>query len=509
MNILLINPPTLFRGKNIYYITKNLTQQQIPYYKRLWVSDRDKIKGTTSFPFEHLGLQSIKSFLSKRGHNVTILNACIERHSTLLQTVDDIHINWDLIGFTGPQDVYYENLWLATEIRKKGYTKHITIGHDFATLNHQEILLQDSPFDSVIRGEGEFTLLELANALENKQSLKKIHGLTYKSNEKIHINTPRKTIFNLDELDWVDRSDLPKVLDMNFSPSIYTQRGCPYKCSFCTTGKVSRLSSSKNIWRKRSYENVVNEIQFLKEKYKIPYLSIVDDLYIGKGRAASAHSILIAEELIRRNISIKYMADTRIDCINYNIFKILKKSGLNKVFIGIENGSSNTLNIFQKGYNPSIISEKLAILDDLDIKYILGFIMFNPYETLEGLKESIKLIEKTNLNDYELFLQSVRIYSGTNLHLKLKQDNMITGEFPLYEGIYKNEKVLQIKNILTKISNESIKLLSGNTVNEIEFRYHMYQVLSKSFKKIVNDAIIGKNINITHQEIIHEIEKRK
>ena len=339
MNILLINPPTLYRGFDHASLTKlDLNYPVTPYYERLWLSDRGK-KGFTTFPGEHLGLQSLKSNLLQHHHSVDIINACLERHTTLYETLSTVAENeFDLIGFTGPQDVFAEVYWLANKIREKGFTKHITLGHDFATLNHELLLKKYKDFDSVIRGEGEHTIVKLASSLEKSSDLKAIDGLTFRleSTGGIISNKSRLPIQNLDDLPWVDRDDLGKVKRLHFSPSIYTKRGCPYQCSFCTTGMVAIREGIRgsNVWRKRSASKVVDEMEILSKNYKVKYLSIVDDLYLAKGKDGAEHALTIAEEMISRNLSIQYMIDCRIDSIDLNHFELLKKSGLNKVFVG-------------------------------------------------------------------------------------------------------------------------------------------------------------------------------
>ena len=142
MEIVLVNPPTLYRAKSVDEIQElELFSGTIPYYERLLTLDTGKINGFSTLPGEHLGLQSISGYLHLHGHRVNIVNACVELHSSLSQTLKKIlQYSFDLIGFSGPLDVFGENAWLALRLREKGFTGHITLGHDFATLNHKIIL---------------------------------------------------------------------------------------------------------------------------------------------------------------------------------------------------------------------------------------------------------------------------------------------------------------------------------------------------------------------------------
>ena len=512
MNILFINPPTLYRGfSNTRLNELDLRTPVMAYYEKLWLSDRNK-KGFTTFPGEHLGLQSLKSNLLQHNHTVTILNACLESHTTLYETLSKIiPIDYDLIGFTGPQDVFAEICWLANEIRETGFTKYIALGHDFATLNHELILKKYPEFDFVIRGEGEQTIVALANCLESNGNLRNIDGLTFrvKNTGEIISNKPRTPIQNLDDLPWVDRGDIEKVKQLRFSPSIFTRRGCLYQCSFCTTGMVPihETIRGREVWRKKSTSNVVDEMEYLSKKHRVSYLSIVDDLYLAKGKDGAEHALSIAEEMIRRNLSTQYMIDCRVDSIDFQTFDLLKKSGLNKVFIGVESGSENTLRHFRKGYRSSLIKEKLTILDTLGIEYVLGFIMFNPYETIDGLLQSINLLKELNLRDFELFLQSVRIYSGTQLHFALRQDNLIEGEFPFYQANYVNDDVAKIKDFMNKIGENSINILKSKMGKNVDFRDTVYTIILNAITEMINSAKTETDLSHVYENLMTEINR--
>src|SRR5439155_1275196 len=108
----------------------------------------------------------------------------------------------------------------------------------FATLNHQVLLNLCPEFDSIVRGEGEVTICELADALEQKRPLEHVQGLSFHGPTGVVNNPPSSVVADLDQLPWVTRYDLPSVLGLGMSASIFTKRGCPYQCTFCTTGAV-------------------------------------------------------------------------------------------------------------------------------------------------------------------------------------------------------------------------------------------------------------------------------
>lgn len=445
MELLLVNPPTLHRGRALKELEPD--RRTTPYYDLLKRVNREP----WSLPGEHLGLQSIQASADAHGHTSYVLNACIEMHSTLTQTLNRIQDHKvGLVGFSGPLDVFSENLWLAQQLREAGYTGHITLGHDFATLNHSDILRLFPEFDSIVRGEGEITLSELATALDQNLDLTDISGITYRKGTKIVTNPPRPVIPTLDELPTVNREKLHSVLEVGLAPSIYTSRGCPYRCTFCTTGAVPDAEGifGPARWRLRSPARVVDEVEFLSSEYGIRWVTMVDDLYLSKGRFGVRHALEIAHELLERQIDIEYMIDVRVDSIDEKTFALLRRSGLRKVFIGVESGSPLALASYGKGYHPEIIRKKLATLEDMDIDFILGYIFFSPLDTLEGLSQSLKLVVDLNVRDFSLFLQSVRVYPGTPLHHELARRGLLEGEFPFLSALYPNPFIERIRGIM-------------------------------------------------------------
>ncbi|HEY9285120.1 MAG TPA: radical SAM protein [Pyrinomonadaceae bacterium] len=463
MDILLVNPPTLSRGKGVQGIDPDLPS--MPYYRLLTV-ESGRPEGFSTMPGEHLGLQSLQASLESSGHRVDVLNACVGLHATLRQTLNTAQRErYDVIGFTGPLDVFGENLWMARALRDAGYTGHITLGHDFATLNHELVLRLYPEFDSVVRGEGEETVKELARALQTGGDLAQVPGLSFRRGNGIVCNKPRPPLEDLDILPWVTRYDAHRVTGLGMSLGVFTKRGCPYLCTFCTTGAVpiGEGYAPRARWRQRSATSVVDEIEMLVQDFGAKSVTIVDDLYLSKGAAGCAHALEVAEELLRRDLRIQYMIDCRVDSIERDVFKVLKKSGLKKVFVGVESASEAALSNFRKGYRPDSIRERLRTLDELGVEYVLGYIFFSPFETLDGLEQNLRFVSDLGRGDYTLFLQSVRVYPGTPLQRQLAESGLLIGEFPFYKAAYLDPSVKQIRDLMLGFESLSLPHLEASS----------------------------------------------
>jgi radical SAM superfamily enzyme YgiQ (UPF0313 family) len=489
MNILLVNPPTLFRRQTgAAWRDCDPAAEHMPYYQALFELTAEN--GRSTVPGEHLGLQSIQSSLEADGHRVTVVDACAELHSSLARTLARIQEHpYDLVGFTGPVEVLAENLWLASSLRQSGYSGHITIGHDFATLNHERILSLYDEIDSVVRGEGEVTARELAAALSARTPLSAVRGLTFRDGGRVVVNPSRSVVDDLDRLPPVARPNTRQVMRIGLSPAVYTRRGCPYECAFCTTGAVPKAEgvNGKNRWRRRSAAAVVDELEYLVKDFGVRHVTMVDDLYLTKGSAGSQHAVEVAEEILRRHLTIEYMIDCRVDSIDREVFATLKRSGLRRVYVGVESGDDEVLLAFRKGYASSRIAERLRVLTELGLDYIPGFIMFTPTATLAGLEQSRQLIGQMDTHKRLLmFFSEATVYPGTPLEHDLRHRGLLRGEFPHYTAEYADPQVSRLRRRMKEFTRLALpRLLGRKGADRDRLETAVRDMLMRSFGEMI------------------------
>ena len=437
MKILLIKPPAT--------IISHCLDRDSSFLESFSSSILDK--GVFSFyPFESLDLITIKANLKNAGYSVRILDACLEEI-----TIDDVikesmKDDYSIIGFTGTQPVFRENVRIAQRLKELGVRAHLTAGGISASLNHYELLSQYSCFDSIVRGEGELTVVELANSVEKNYTLEKIKGLSYrdKESQKIIVNPEREPIDNLDRLPFPDRSQAPLVLDKGFSLGIDSSRGCGHsRCSFCsmpTLASSLKLSKEKQ-WRYRSPSNIVDEIESLVCRFGIDKISFADAHFLGAGEEGRARAIAIAHEIQRRKLTIKFFFQTRADDVQFDLFKTLKESGLGCVFIGIESSVQRILDIYKKGITPTINERAITILRKLKIKFVVGYILFDPFSSFEELVESFKYLESLQYYDLYKYLRQLMIIPKSEIFHLLNSQGRISGDFLWYDYRFVDKKI--------------------------------------------------------------------
>jgi len=296
-----------------------------------------------------IGLCSLASYLIKNGYEVKILDANVLH----LSTVDIVRYlknqSAQLVGIYVNTPSCHVVAKLVEEIKKANVVQSIVAGGPHITFL-AESSLEQIPFDYCVIGEGEKTLLELANSIEsNSKNLSNVDGLVFKtSDNRIIVNKPRGRISDLDTLPFPAIHLLPPISKykpyllhykkLPFMP-IITSRGCPHQCIFCNTpfGKSVSLHSA---------EYVVDYVEFLTKQFGVKEVFFCDDTFsINENRIYD-----ICRLLKRKRIAISWYANMHANIKDKGIFKEMKKSGCWLVAIGVESGDERILRLIKKMY---------------------------------------------------------------------------------------------------------------------------------------------------------------
>jgi anaerobic magnesium-protoporphyrin IX monomethyl ester cyclase len=229
-------------------------------------------------------------------------------------------------------------------------------GGQHFTATAQESLETYPEIDVIIRGEGEQTLVELAQATSRNSSLSRIRGISFRHNEKVLHNPPQPLIENLNELPLPGYHFVEDVIHkyhftVMAGPKagyalVEGSRGCQHRCSFCTQWR-----HWQGIWRAKSPKRIADEIESCYRNYGIKFLWLTDD-NLGLGTRAND----LCDEIIRRGISDDIMWFMQIRCDDVvrhrKLLPRMRKSGLQWVLLGAESHSASTLEKFNKETSP-------------------------------------------------------------------------------------------------------------------------------------------------------------
>ncbi len=407
-----------------------------------------------SNPQPSVGLAYIASILRDNGYNVSILDAYVSQLGAG-EILDEVASrNVDLIGIsvlTTSVDVVTE---LIKRIRKQLPQLKIVLGNMHASLFCDEIL-NDHLADFIIHREGEYAMLELVKALENGDDPQSVKGISFRDDGHI-IHTPvRPFITELDKLPFPAWDLFPldsyhtdprtEVISGKTERLILATRGCPNACTFCSS-RTERSMGSK--YRMRSPVNIVDEMEYMHERYKSEVFSFMDMAFPLK----KAHAMAVFQEMIDRGINKKvvWCTECRVKPIDHEIFKAMREAGCVRINFGIESGSNRILKALKKGFTLDDVRRAVGMARKVGIEVDGMFMMGLPTETDQEIRATIDFAIELNVR-YAIFNIFVP-YPGCELYDMLSAQDKVSfkswSEFTSYPT-YTSRKPIYVPDGLT------------------------------------------------------------
>lgn len=376
-----------------------------------------------------LGLAYIAAFLKKHGYEVSILDPIIlDPKGRKEGNWIHIGLDWDNIadkvstykpGMVGISSMYTSQKEAAHRLLNvvKDIDRNIVtvVGGAHPSAVPQEVLA-DRNVDYVVVGEGELTMLQILQHLENHLSLGEIEGIGYRRNDEFVIKHRLNLIEDLDSLPFpawdlleMDRYARHKVRHPGNKSVPYfgvcTSRGCPMNCLFCSVRTIWGRH-----WRARSAKNVVDEIETLRKNYGIEMIEFVDDsLLVNKKRMDE-----ICDEILRRKLNISWMGSVNIDHVQRDLLRKMRKSGCISIDFGIESGNQEIRDkIIRKPISVEHAKEVMKWCRDLNIWTNAFFIVGIPGENEKTFLETINFSKELNSDSASFFVS--RLIPGTDL----------------------------------------------------------------------------------------------
>lgn len=332
-------------------------------------------------------------YLEKEGYEVRLVDA-IANNWNEADTLNDIEkFNPELVVIDSNFSSLNNDIGFANRIKENKDILTVLVGPP-ASQFPNEIL--EKGIDFVARFEFEQTLKELLESLKNNKNFSKIKGLSYKINGKIVHNKNRAPTTSefLDELPFVSKVYKKHLnikdyfLSHSFYPmvQIFTGRGCPNYCTFCSWPET--LMGRE--YRVRSVKNVVDEFEYIKNELpEIKEIFIEDDSFtIDKKRLIS-----FCDELKSRNLKISWSCQSRAD-LDYKTMKLMKDAGCRLLDVGYESGNDEILKNIKKGTTVSQLRAFTVNAKKAGLKILADFVIGFPGETKETAKETITFIKE-------------------------------------------------------------------------------------------------------------------
>lgn len=367
-----------------------------------------------------LGIAYMAGVLQENNIDVEILDASAEDMDFKDVEKELLKRKPDLVALTALTPTIGRALETAQVVKETLPDSIVVMGGYHPTFNFIETL-EDENVDIVIRGEGEYIMLNLVQALENQSSLHDVKGIVFedKNSKEIVVNPEAPLIQDLDELPFPALNLLPmkkyRLLDMDtHMTTMITTRGCPMQCSFCSSAAMH----GKKI-RERSVENIVDEIEYLKTNYDIDTIAFMDDTFTLKKRKVMA----ICDEILKRNIEIMWGCTSRVDTLDEKLLKKMKEAGCITIFIGVESADQQQLDNMCKNTTIAKIENAFKIAHKLKIRTIASVALGMPGDTKEIMNKTVKFVHKLKPN-YAIYSLATP-YLGTRFYKEAFEKNLI------------------------------------------------------------------------------------
>jgi len=403
---------------------------------------------------ENLGLRSIAAYLNHAGVRVSIAPCQKLTRQELLARI--FRARPKIVGFS----LIFQRMLpdfsdLIAYLRKKGIKAHFTIGGHYPTFEYQRILDEIPGLDTVIRHEGEITLLELTERLNKPEDWDNIKGLVYRKNGTIAVNPSRPLIANLDSLPSVIRSRNPERHRGIGICSLSSSRGCYYNCCFCSIQEFYREPKGPKR-RSRSARNVVKEMDNLFHEFGIRVFIFQDDDWFMKGQQHQKFIIDFLDELNIRGLDdqILWRISCRIDDLDASLLRRMQRAGLISVYLGIESGSDAGLKTFNKHYCVEDVYNAISMLEDIGMPYEYGFMILEPDSTMATVRENIEFLkwiaeEGASLANF----CKMAPYAGTPIARRLHEESRIRGSAASPEYSFLDPRLNFLQFFISKTFN--------------------------------------------------------
>ncbi len=341
----------------------------------------------TSGCFPPIGLLYIASSLENEGYKVEVIDYYCEKNP--IEKIQRHLKSSDAIGINVYSKSIPEISHIINIIKEIDSDIPIILGGPHCTF-HPDSALIDIPADISVEGEAEQSIKEVAKALNQSKDFSEIPGVYYRKNNEIKKGKPFKLINDLDSIKFPARHLIDKYVycygkinkEYFYTPKftcMMTSRGCPFRCSFCTRHMVT------STYRKRSADNVVNELKIIDEKYDS--VGMLDDNFLQDKKRVFKIMDKIIDSRIDLNI---YVLGARVDSADSELYKKMKKAGVTHISFGIESGNQDIIDFYNKKITLKQIAKAVTLAKKMDFLVTGSFILGAPFETIDHIKKTVK-----------------------------------------------------------------------------------------------------------------------
>lgn len=338
-------------------------------------------------PYVPLGILYLSSHLRRKGFEVEVYDSTFGSKDELFRILRNEPPA--VLGIYGNLMTRRNVVELADVARAAGW--RVLLGGPEPS-NYPEQYL-DSGANLIVAGEAELAVERLLETNFDPTSWPAINGLIFRSESGAVVRTPPASLIkDLDGQPWPDRErvNIERYLSVwrarhgTASVSLITARGCPYHCNWCSHSVYGKTH------RRRSPKAVVDEVEWILQRYTPDMLWLADDVF------TIHHGWLFeyAAEMKRRNLYIPFECITRADRVNERVIETLSSLGCFRVWIGSESGSQRILDAMQRGVTVAQVRNAVALCKQNGIQTGMFLMWGYEGEEIEDIQATVEHVKQ-------------------------------------------------------------------------------------------------------------------
>jgi radical SAM superfamily enzyme YgiQ (UPF0313 family) len=346
-----------------------------------------------------LGILYCATVLAEADCEVSVLDQAAKGFSTVQA------VSWvkkedpDVVGLSVLGTSSKEAGRIAKLVKEENPEIRVMLGNYHPTFNAERILNKYPDVDIIVRGEGEYTCLELARCLQDGKKLEDIAGITYRNKRGEIVATPeRPLIKEVDALPFPNRH----LIDCEYASRIFgvktatkkfttllSSRGCPFQCTFCACRNFAQ-----GVWRPRSVKNIVDELEYLSSEGYREFLFVDDNFTLNSRRVAK-----FCRMLKERELQVDWFCDSRVDNCGFDTFREMVKAGCRTLYFGMESANQRILDYYNKRITPQQSRTAAWNARRAGMDIIVGsFIVGAPDETRREIQNTLKFARNIDID---------------------------------------------------------------------------------------------------------------
>jgi len=374
--------------------------------------------------FPSLPLLGLAAWTRQNGYAVDYLdmhakNLLPEEGEAYVQNFDP-----DIVALTAKTLGWPAVIEIAQMVRRAKPSALIVVGGPHLSLYAEESLTWDC-FDLAVTGDGEEIFLEICNRWEESQDLNGLDGIPgtcFRSASGETTSYPADPVprdidkYPMSAWDLVNLEDYHCLTLLRPFATMVTTRGCPWHCGYCSQVYSDRL-------RFRDPVLVVDEMEYLVKNHGVKEIVMFDETFtIGKKRMRK-----FSDEILRRNLQVKFNIRARVDTVDRDVLRWLRKAGLRSIHMGVEAGTDRVLKIMNKEITREQTEKafRIAREEGIDTR---GYFMIGYYDaTPQDIEETINFASGIGL-DWASFSVATAL-PGTDLYRVAQERGYVNGDF--------------------------------------------------------------------------------